>query len=96
MGHSVQQCREKAKAVPRRHGERPCGRIINFDKVEDEFDEELLRWFQMAAAMGPTERDGTDEGLYGRHKCEHQQAAEAMAHRLNRLRRERSGRASSG
>ena len=78
--------------MPRRPGERPCGRIINFDKVEAEFDAEMKAWFQLGAPMPHTDRDGCEDGPYARCKCRHQEAAEEMTRRLNNLRRERGSR----
>ena len=74
--------------VPR-SGERPCGRIINFDGVEDEFDEEMADWFKLGASMVPVVRDGGPDGPYAQAKCRHQEAAETMAANLNRLRQQK-------
>ena len=70
-------------------GERPCGRILDFDAVESEFDEAMADWFRLGASMATVVPDGRADGPYGRAKCRHQEATEIMTANSNRIRREK-------
>ena len=76
--------------------ERGCGRVLNMEHVELEFDEEMKRWYQLGAAMRSSLPDNTTTGPYAASKRYHQEAAERMALGLNALRRAKRAAASSG
>ena len=76
------------KAV-RGSDERQCGRLLNFEDVELEFDQEIRAWFKLGAAFYNFPVDQNPDGLYARAKRMHARAAEEMVDRLYRLKDER-------